>query len=270
MTGILMSGLTFGIAILPPVASLLILNYGWRMSYIVIGGVIAVLIVIIAQFLRRDPGKMGLLPYGADTEKAKSIDVQLEGLSLEKSVRTVQFWLLAIISFCYFFLANVFLLHIVIYAIGLGFPATIAASILSVGAGVTIGGRIMIGGIADRMGNRLTVIVCFAVSVAAFSLLLLVRELWMLYLFSIVFGLGSWSISSVLAPMTAELFGLKGHGAILASTGVATMAGGALGPLIAGITYDITGDYQLAFVLCIVMCVIGIIAAVLLRPLKSK
>jgi len=152
----------------------------------------------------------------------------------------------------------------------IGIPATIAASILSVGAGVTIGGRIMIGGIADRVGNRPTIIICFAISVVAFSLLLVARELWILYLFAVIFGLSSWSASSIIAPMAAEFFGLRAHGTIVACTGLATMAGGAIGPLVAGLIYDITGSYLLAFGICIAICIIAIIAATSLRPIKSK
>jgi MFS family permease len=210
------------------------------------------------------------LPLGADAGRAKSIDLQAEGFSLVETIRTMQFWLVALISFCYFFLANVFLLHIVIHAIGLGIPATVAASILSVGAGVTIGGRILIGGIADQIGNRMAVVVCFTISLVAFALLLIAKELWTLYLFAVIFGLGSWSVSSVLPPLSAELFGLRGHGAIFATIGLATMAGGATGPLVAGIIYDVSGSYQMAFAICIAVCIIAIIAATLLRPLKNK
>ncbi|MFC1937846.1 MFS transporter [Chloroflexota bacterium] len=270
IAGILTAGLSLGIAVLPPLSSLLISAYGWRVSYIALGGVLTVLVVIGAQFLRRDPGQMGLLPYGADVEKAGNVDLQAIGLSLGEAIRTAQFWLVSLISFCHFFLANVFLLHIVIYAVGLGISVTVAASLLSVGAGVALGSRIIIGGIADRIGNRRTIIIVFAISVAAFSLLLVARELWMLYLFTVMFGLGSWSANAMIPPLSAEVFGLKRHGAIIASTGLVTAAGGAIGPLVAGIIYDVTGSYQLAFVVCIVICIIAIVAAALLRPIRSK
>ena len=64
MTGIVLSGVGAGVMIGPPLAGWLISAYDWRTSYLVIGIVAGVLLVIIAQFLRRDPSKVGQLPDG--------------------------------------------------------------------------------------------------------------------------------------------------------------------------------------------------------------
>ncbi len=64
MTGITISGVGVGTMIMPPLASWLISNYGWRNSYVVIGFMVLAGVVSAAQFLRRDPAQMQQLPYG--------------------------------------------------------------------------------------------------------------------------------------------------------------------------------------------------------------
>ncbi len=266
MSGIIIAGPGLGVVIMPLVFSLLISGYGWRFSYVILGGVVLVVMVSAALFLKRDPGEMGLMPYGADEEKAGSMDLQAEGFSLGEAVRTQQFWLLSVLTFCDLFLVNVVVVHIVIYGIGLGIPSTAAASILSVAAGVSIPARVIIGGVADRIGNKPAFMICFITSVAAFLLLLVARELWILYLFAAIFGFGLWSSGGIMAPITAELFGLKSHGTILACASFAGAVGGAVGPVMAGYIFDVSGSYQLAFILCLVVSVISFISLILLRP----
>lgn len=269
MSGIVVAGPAFGIMVMPLVSSLLITSYGWRASYIIMGSVVLVVLVIAAFFLRRDPGEVGLLPYGADEAKTDDLDLQEVGFSLREAVRTRQFWLLSLLSFFALFLMNIVVVHIVIHATGLGIPATAAAGILSVAAGVSIPGRIIVGGIADKIGNLRTLVVCYILGSVAFLLLLVATELWLLYLFAIIFGLGWWASSAIMAPITAELFGLKSMGTVFACINFATAIGGAVGPVLVGYMFDVTGSYQLAFIMCIVVTIIAIITTISLKPIRK-
>ena len=58
--------------IMPLVASMLIAGFGWRRAYVIIGGLAMVVLVLIAQLLRRDPAHMGLPPEAARTETSGS------------------------------------------------------------------------------------------------------------------------------------------------------------------------------------------------------
>ena len=174
-----------------------------------------------------------------------------------------------LVSLANFFLPSLILVHLVIHAIDLGIPATRAATILSVGAGVSIPGRIIAGAVADRIGNRRTIMIYFVLAMFAFILLLVAKNLWMLYMFAIVFGLGGWSIGALMAPITAELFGLRSHGTIFAYTALATTIGGAIAPVMAGYIFDITGSYYYAFLICVLVSLTAIIVTIFLRPVAG-
>jgi len=266
ITGILVAGPALGVVVMPIVFSSLLSIYDWRISYLILGGVVLLTTVPTAILLRRDPSQMGLLPYGAEPAQTAGLDLQITGLSLGQAVRGRQFWLLSLVSFCDFFVMNVVIVHIVIHMIGLGIEATTAAGVLSLAAGISIPARIIVGGIADKIGNKVALLVCLSTSAAAFLLLLAARELWMFYLFAVMFGFSLWSSMAMISPLTAELFGLKSHASIFASRGFIGALGGAAGPVVAGYVFDVTGSYHWAFIICLIVGVIGIIATLALKP----
>lgn len=270
MNGAVISGIGMGMVVVPPVANWLISSYSWRTSYIVVSISALVLIISSAQFLKRDPAKIGQLPYGEDGLEAKggSLDA---GFSLREAIRTWQFWTLVVALLCFTMSEGTILVHIVSHAIGLGISGTSAALIIPIIGGVSIPSRILMGIAGDRIGNKPAWTICFVFLIISFFLLLVAKELWLLYLFAVIFSFGYGGLAPLISPMVAELFGLSSHGVIF---GVITMFGGtpgmAVGPLLAGYIFDITGRYQLAFIIYAVILVIGLIITSLLRPTRVK
>ena len=80
VTGIVISGIGLGTMVVPPIAAQLISSYGWRTSYIIVGIAALVLIILAAQFLKRDPSQVGQLPYGG--VKQESLDLGAKEFSL--------------------------------------------------------------------------------------------------------------------------------------------------------------------------------------------
>lgn len=266
MSGIVLAGPAMGIAIIPLVFSSLIASLGWRFSYVILGCFVMVTVAVAALFLRRNPGDFGLFPYGADPSDSHCNDLQTEGISLRASLGTTAFWLVLLICFCNEVLVGVVTVHIVVHATGIGIPVTAAAGVLSVAAGISIPGRIIMGGVDDRLGHKPVLAICFGTSIVAFLLLLSTDAVWMLYLFAVLFGAGLWTAGSIRAPLMADLFGLKAHGALFACTVLASAVGGALGPIIAGYLFDVFGNYQSTFVMCIGASLIAMLAVI---PLKA-
>jgi len=94
MCGITASGAGLGMVIIPPVVTWLIATYGWRNAYIIMGIATIVLVIIVTQFLKRDPGQLGQLPYGADEVKVESSILEAKAFSLQEAIHAPQFWLL--------------------------------------------------------------------------------------------------------------------------------------------------------------------------------
>lgn len=270
MTGIIVSGVGTGTILMPPIANQLIAAYGWRTSYIIVGCVALVVIVVAAQFLRRDPAQLGLLPYGANVSKTETALHEVSGLSLHEAIRTARFWLTGGVFFSLLIAEHSILVHMVPHATDIGISAAEAAGILSAIGGMSIAGRITIGIVSDRIGNKKSLAIVFVLMAIALFWLQAARELWMLYLFAVVFGFSYGASVSLQSTTVAELFGMRAHGAILGVVILIAAIGGAIGPLLAGTIFDLTGSYYIAFLVYGIFAVIGLLLTMLLRPQAGK
>jgi MFS family permease len=270
MTGVVISGLTIGQLVAPPVISRLISAHDWRLSYIILGVISLVSIIAAAQFLKRDPAATGLILDGENKEKQQGMPSDLKDYSLREAVHTAQFWIVTIVLFCFGFIALAITVHIVPHATKLGISDVSAANILSINGGIGIIGNFVLGGIiGDRIGNKNAFIIGVIMATAALFWLVSARELWMLYLFAIILGLALGSMGTSESPLVARLFGLTSHGLIYGVIGLGFTAGGAAGPVVTGYIFDVTESYQLAFWICAAFGIVGLILVAMLRPTKK-
>ncbi len=270
MTGIVLTGTGTGALIAPLVASLLISTYDWRMSYIITGSVVLLVVISVAQLLRRDPAQMGQVPYGGNEGGVTGLRSGTDGLSFREAVCTRQFWLFSAMLLCFGFPLFAILVHIVPHAIELGIPAASAASILSTIGGLNIVGRIVLGTLGDRIGHRQVFVIGFILISAVCLWLVSATEMWMLYLFAAIFGFAQGGMGAAESPLVARLFGLSSHGLIFGVAGLGFTVGGAIGPLMTGYIFDLTRSYQAAFVVYVAIGIVGLVVTLLLTPIKGE
>ena len=270
MTGIVTSGVGAGVMVWPPLVSWFISNYGWRISYLMIGAIVLVLVITATQFLKRDPSKIGQIPYGDSELKQEVLVSEVRGFPFNEAVRTRQFWMLWVMYICFSFSQTAITVHIVPHTTDLGIPTIAAANILTIIGGVSIAGRIGIGSASDRIGNKLSIIIGLSVMSAALFWLLAIKELWMFYLFAAIYGFGYGSLISLASPIVAELFGMRAHGVILGTVTFAMSIGGAIGPIIAGHIFDITDSYYFAFQISGILSVTALVLVSLLKPTRRE
>jgi len=266
MTGTIKVGAGVGLMIGPLAINWLILSYGWRTSYIIMGGVVLVFLVAASQFLKRDPSRIGLLPDGEKRTIIDKVSLKEAGLPLKKASQTKQFWMLCVMCLFFGFCLQTVMIHSAPYAIDIGASPSTAASILSIIGGVSIAGRFIMGGASDKIGNKWGYIICFACFIIAFITILTIHELWVLCLFAVVYGFGHGGLWVLLSPVLAELFGIASHGTIFGLVYFVITIGGTIGPILAGYLFDITGSYQIVFSTCLIFSIIAVILSACLTP----
>lgn len=269
MSSIVLSGAGLGTLIMPFLANWLITNYDWRTTYIIAGSAALLIIIVGAQFLRRDPAQVGQLPDGV-AEVAANSNKGVSGLSVREVLKVRQFWMLSTLSFCDGYFVFMILVHIVPHTTDLGIPEAAAAGVLATIGGTNVFGRVIGGFLADRLGSRPVLIISFVLTTLALSMLVVVSQLWAFYLFAFVTGLGYGGLVGVKPTIVAELFGVKAHGVIYGLNIFSSFTGGAIGAALAGRIFDVTGSYQIAFLTCITASIFALILAVLLKPTKTK
>jgi len=269
-TGIVLAGLGIGGLVGPPAASWLISLYDWRTSYAVIGALSLVIVIVAAQFLRRDPAQVGQMPYGSHEAAGTELQQHAEGLSFNEALRNGTFWLFFLALFTFGFCLYSIMVHIAPHAIDLGISDASAANILALIGGMGILGMVLLGGLADRIGNRWGFAIGLALMAIPVLLLIPAKREWLIYLITAIFGFGHGGFASSESPMAARLFGLKAHGTILGTAVLGFSIGAGVGPVVTGYIFDITTSYQLAFVCAASVAIIGIIVTAVLKPARKS
>jgi len=259
-------GGALGTMVFPLVATRLISAYDWRTSYAIIGSSFLAIIIVVAQLLKRDPVQMGQV---SGTEDRQNIYLRSEGLDLKEAVHTRQFWLAFTLHCLIGFLLATLTVHITPHANDLGISALNAANILAIMGGIGIIGSIATGIAGDKFGIKRTFIIIFIVMASSYFWISSVEELWMFYLFAVVFGLAR-KAGILGAPLIAELFGFKAHGLICGVMNLAFSIGAATGPLLAGYIFDITASYMMAFLICGTLGIVAVVLSSLLRPTRLE
>jgi len=270
ITGITASGVGMGTLIMPLLVTYLIYTYDWRSCYIIVGIMSLVIIILAAQFMKRDPHQMGQQAYGENEVQTKEPVSGSQGLTLREALRTRQFWMFSTTILCFGLCLYTIALHIIPHAIDIGMSATAAASIMAIVGGLSIPGRIALGSIADRIGNKPAIVICLTLMTAALLWLSMAKEAWMLYVFATIYGFAYAGFGTLESPMVAELFGLKEHGAITGSAVFGATVGGTIGPVLAGAIFDITGTYTIAFLICTFAVATGAMLVLLIKPVSKK
>jgi len=271
MIGIVQSGAGIGGLILAPYTGWLILNHGWRYSYIILGIIMLIWMIIPGLSLRRAPEDIVRLPSGENKEtewgmKKQSPNSQKSGLSFGEAVRTVQFWMITGIYFSFGFCRSSILVHIAAYVQDLGFTLVDGANVLAALAGASTVGRIGMGRIADIIGNKYALLISFATMAAVLGWGLIATNLWGLYLFALVFGF-SWGAQAVLRfAIVSETFGLLSVGVIMGSLGLAEAGAASFGSYFAGYVFDNIGNYDIAFFIGIAVSIMSSFLAFTLKP----
>lgn len=180
-----------------------------------------------------------------------------------------QFWTLCFAEFAIFSCLLTIIVHIVPHSRDLGLSPTIAAGVLATIGGVSMLGRVTIGTVNDRIGGKRSFITCFIILICGLIWLQLSHKALMLFLFAILYGFAHGGFFTVMSPTVAELFGTGSHGLLFGIVLFSGTLGGAIGPLMAGRIFDLTGSYRLVFLILTAMAVFGFILITTLRLPKK-
>jgi MFS family permease len=270
MTGIIKVGTGLGMVIVPLFLKWLMTLYSWRTCFAVLGLIILASYVLLAQFLVRDPARKGQLPDNAPPSNDEILQRPEHGLSFREAVKTRQFWTLCFV--CLLILASFYtiLLHIVPHAIDLGISPSNAANVLAVIGFISIGGRLVMGGAADRIGSKRALMICFGLLFVGLCWLQWAKSLWMLYAFAVIHGFAHGAYFALISPTVATLFGTSAHGVILGTVIFCATIGGGVGPILGGHLFDVTRTYHVVFLMLAAASLVGFILTSTLTPTRHQ
>ena len=254
--GFVMSGVGIGGALLLPVLGWWISVHGWRSAAIASGVLILTVGLPLAMVMRHRPEDYGLLPDGSGA--ANTVPGASHGTSRPRpvsgpeigglqSLRTTQFWFLGASLSLRAIVTTGFTIHFVAMMVDRGFTFVVASSLLGAVALVSLLGRIGISWLGDFVDKRY--LLAGTLGVTSLTMLAMTQVetqpllIGALALYAVAYG------GSIVLPVSlqADYFGRKSFATIRGLMSTVQTVGTLIGPVFAGVVFDLTGDYLLAF-----------------------
>jgi len=265
----------FARAVSAPVAQILISTIGWRHAYLAQAALMAALIWPLAALFRRDEEPAPVAPPSASSGASGAAGLPARpDWTLADAVATPHFWLLFTVYLCTGLGSFFVSLHQLAFAVDVGFDKLYAASVLGLGALLSVAGTIVTGTLSDYIGRELSAVLAYGVSIIGVICALFITgpdHTWLLWIHACFFGLTWGARGPAVTAKTADLFPGPNLGAILGVITVGTGIGSAVVAWGAGWIFDISGSYRLAFLASIVSYLVGCAAFwALRRPPKRR
>ena len=246
-------------AVLSPVVSKVITNFGWRNGYRMVAAVVLFFCLPIMLYRRN--------LIAAETTDKKDARQEEETLQLRREPTTYVILIIFLIT-CYS-LAS-FMSHVAGYCEAEGFSAQVGATALSCNLAGNMLFKLLAGFLGDRYGVRRVNMVVLSVPIFAFLLFLFAQNEMSVYLAGLFSGAANAGAGLSANLIIRDIYGNARFGEIRAATTLFTQPAFAVFTALSGYTYDFTGNYDLILIVFVVFAVIQIISLEILYKRKEK
>jgi MFS family permease len=220
---------------LSPLASWLITHHGWRAAMFWIGVIAWVLLIPAALFVRRPPAATA-----GDAAAPPGRPGQQE---VGRALTSPQFLVLGFTFMLCCMAHSGPIFHVVSYAMYCGLGPMAAVSVYSVEGLAGLGGRVVVGLLADRFGAKRVLITTLAVQAVAIAAYLRVNELAEFYTLAVIFGVAYGGGMPLYASLARDYFGQHIMGTVFGAATMLSSLGMALGPVAGGWVFDTFHNY---------------------------
>ena len=251
------AGQGLGVLIMAPLSQISIDHFGWQTSYKYISYVF-ILLFVITSFVPWNLISKGAQNNPRGTRNGKAVG----GMSLIEAIKTKTFWgFFFIFGFTAIGIFGISL-QIVAYLVYIGFTEVQAALSFGIAGILNFAGMVLTGLAADRWARHIVATISYILSFVAIislALMQLYPSAILLILFIVGFGLSAGARGPIITTLMAEIFAGKGLASIYGATNLGQGLGAATGALLAGLLFDLTGDYNFGFLLCSIFTFLGAI-----------
>jgi MFS family permease len=269
--GIAMAGIGVGVLAIVPLSQFIISQWGWRAAYVVLAGIVLIIVIPAnAAFQRKDPEEVGDFIDGQtkplDTTgyiKTHNLphltEAQVKkGWTLRESLGTTHFWFLFLTYLFAPFATQGILFHQVAHMVDKGFSPNRGAFFVGLVGIIGSAAKILFGYFSDKIGRERTLITAIGCTFLGILCMLSLQPGYdfLLYGYSIFFGLGYGAMPPLLAVWSADLFHGDQFGRIFGILSIALGFGGAASTWIIGKIFDLTASYRIAFLISLSACVL--------------
>jgi MFS family permease len=269
-------GLGLGGVVSPLLSNYLIRNFGWRHALEVVGLLIMVILIPVGLLVTRStPADLGLLPDGAANEARSVVGTDSRKLAarqgaVQAAIRTKNFWLILAGSTLVVGAIGAVIQHFILFLKDQGYSANQASRFFTALLVASLGGRVLVGYLADRFRKKNIMAFFYASLSAAILLLAFSHNPNAIWIFATIFGFSMGADYMLIPLVTAECFGTASLGKLLALIIMGYSLGQWGAPWLAGRIFDARHSYELAWNIIAVAGLLGSAAILAVSPNSEK
>ena len=262
------SGSAYGQLLIVPIATVIVLHWGWRAAYYSVAVALFALVLPLVIFFVRDSPTHTAARLARRTGGEKE-----ERVSIKQALGTLAYWQLSFGMFTCGFTMSFASVHMIPYMTDMPEHSehvmqTTASLALSVVGACSIIGAIVLGLLADRKGRREILALTYFLRGMSFLVLLAVGS-WIpgIFMAAVVLGISWTSTTPLGAAIAADIYGRASIGTIFGFIFTAMNLGSAVGAWLAGLDRDNFGNYHASLVANVIM---GVAAAAITMSIRVK
>lgn len=229
-----MVGAGLGAMILPVLAQTIISRFDWRAAYGVLGGLALLLGFPLSwRYVRERP----------QIRRDAETPVALSGMFWQQGLRTSAFWVIVLVLFVSSISTNGAITHLVALLTDRGITAKSAALCASLLGSSSLMGRVGVGWLLDRFFGARVAFVVNLLAAAGLLLLAHANSFAAGCLAAALIGIAVGGEAAITPYLLTRYFGVRGFSTLYGLTWTFYAAAGAIGPIILGRSFDLTGSY---------------------------
>ena len=256
--GLTLAGTAVAQTVVPPLGNFLITELGWRAGFVWLALGWGGLTFVVCWFFLFDVRDRAKAQAKRQGQPQNARPTELSGLTITSAWRDSALWRLAISNFTVMLFTMGLSVHLFLILTEAGVSRANAAWLVGLAGIAGIIGKLVTGLLLDRYRPNWVGGITLGAAAITFALLLEgLRSPVLIVIALLVNGYAAGTKTHITGFLTAGYAGMKNFGAIYGVMASLMALAAGLGPMAAGLIYDLSGSYHIFLVAGAVGCTLG-------------
>lgn len=250
VTGIVSSGFSVSMAVIPPFFLYLITRMGWRSAFQWLGVLVwLILLPLMAVVYKNQPADVGQeMDGGKEGEGKRSESLNNNGSSFtpQQARQTFSYWIALVNNALWAMIITAIFFNLLSIFDAQGITPAVAAATYTTYAAASLVTQLALGPLANKGPLQILLMASMITLAGGITVLIFSTTPLIAHLYAVVVGFSTGLISLVGGTLLPRYFGRKHLGKLRGAVFTAQVAGSSLGPFITGLIFDLTGSFQIS------------------------
>jgi len=273
VTGIVSSGFSVSMAVLPPFFLSLVNRLGWRSAYSSLGLLVWLITLPLMILLRDGPGDVGQHLDGKTEQEeveATSLEKDENAWTAPQARKTAAYWIMVSNAALWALVITAVFFNLLSIMDSQGISPAVAAATYTTYAAASLITQLTMGPVADRGSLRVLMVLCMTFLAVGIAVLTLASSPWIAHSYAVLIGISTGLMSLLGGTLFARYYGRDSLGQLRGGMLTAQVAGSSLGPLITGLIFDLSGSFQISLWIYVgILVPAALVSLRAIKPVKS-